>query len=590
VRFSYKEIPYPRGSYSYTGIYTSQPGTSFTGSGVADFLVDYQNSAGLSQISNVDHLHWAEGAYVQDDWIVNPRLTLNLGLRYDYYQPYLEIRDRQANFVPQSMGLGVGSGVFLIPEKYQSLALATSFLSIAQQNNFAIQYTSNRSLSTASKTNFSPRVGISFRGSDKLVFRTGFGLFYGGLESIGGTLGQQYPFESTSSYLAPSCVLGKPCATNGITLPVGFADLAGPGPQSPVSFPNVAGRPLHYRDGYSEQWNLMTQYAINPNLGLTVGYVGGAGRHMQTFPNLDSPAALAFPGTNMQPYTAFPLLGGLYFDEYEGKSSYNALQSSLEKRFSSGMNFLATYTWGHSLDTGSSQLGSVTFRNPVLIPLNNEIANSTADARQRVTFNGSYQLPIGMGRTYLNQSKAIDTVVGGWSIALTFAAQTGNPISISPNIVTAAGGTAFAFRVGDPFKGGGQANASNPAISCPAKVRTLINWFNPCAFANPLPGASVNGLVTNLSDAISYLGPPRYQTYGPGFNNTNMSIFKNFTTYREQYLQFRADLFNIFNTPAYGNPSDTSINSNSGYILNARSLGAYTPDARFIQLALKYYF
>ena len=89
---------------------------------------------------------------------------------------------------------------------------------------------------------------------------------------------------------------------------------------------------------------------------------------------------------------------------------------------------------------------------------------------------------------------------------------------------------------------------------------------------------------------MKYLGPTRYQTYGPGFNNTNVSVFKNFSTVQEQYLQFRADIFNLWNTPAYGDPSDTSINSVSGYILNARSLGSYTPDARFIQFALKYYF
>ena len=590
VRFSYLEIAFPRGYYLYNGTYTGQPGTSFTGYGVADFLVDYQNSAALSQINNVDHLHWYEAGYFQDDWIVNPRLTMNLGIRYDYYQPYLEIRDRQANFIPLSMGLGTGSGVFRLPDKWRSLVLAPSFLDIAQQNNFQVQYTANRELSTSSKANFSPRVGVSLRATDKLVVRTGFGLFYGGLEDFGGTLGQQFPFESTSSYIAPSCILGQACATDGITLAAGFSNLAGPGPQSPVSLPYLAGRPLHYRDSYSEQWNLTTQYAFTPNLGLTVGYVGAVGRRMQEEVNLDSPAALAFPGTNMQPYTAFPLLGGLFFDNYAGKSSYSALQSSLEKRFTSGLSFLATYTWGHSLDTGSGQLGSVVWRNPVLVPLNNEVANSSGDVRQRVTLLGDYQLPVGIGRRYLNQGKILDAFVGRWSLALTFAAQTGNPIIIAPNITTAAGGTAFAFRVGDPFKGGGQPNSTNTGISCPSKVRTITNWYNPCAFANPLPGASVNGLITSAAEAIKYLGPPRYQTYGPGFNNTNVSIFKDFVTWREQYLQFRADLFNVFNTPAYGNPADTSINSNSGYILTTRSLGAYTPDSRFVQLALKYYF
>ena len=590
VRFSYLEIGAPRGGYNYSGLYTSLPGTSFTGWGVADFLADYQNSADVSQLDNVDHLHWYMAGYVQDDWTVSPRLSLNLGLRYDYYQPYMEIRDRQSNFVPLATGLGTGRGVFLIPEKYRNLPLAPSFYNIAQQSNIDIQYASNRALGTAAKSDFSPRLGIAYHPINDLVVRAGFGIFYGGLEDIGGTLGQQYPFESTSNYLAPSCVAGSPCKTDGITLPAGFANLAGPGPQSPVSFPFLVGRPLHYRDSYSEQWNLTTQYAFTRNLGLTIGYIGAVGRHQQTFGDFNSPEALAFPGTNTQPYSAFPLLGGAWMDTYGGKSSYNALQTTLEKRFAADLSFLATYTYAHSLDTGSSQLGQAPFRNIVLLPLRDEMANSNFDVRQRATFNGNYTLPFGRGRRHLNQNRLTDYLVGGWSAALTFAAQTGNPISIVPNITTAAGGGAYAFKIGDPFKGGGQPNATNPDISCPARVRTLKHWFNPCAFANPLPGNQINGLVTSPADVIRYLGPTRYQTYGPGFNNTNLSAFKNFSTFREQYLQFRADIFNLWNTPAYGNPTDSSINSVSGYILDARSLGAYTPDARFVQFALKYYF
>jgi hypothetical protein len=588
VRFSYEEIQAPRGTYSYTGLFTSFPGTSFTGYGVADFIADYQGSASLSQLDNVDHLHWYLAAYAQDDWTVTRKLVLNLGLRYDYYQPYQEIRDRQANMIVTGLGLGAGSGTFLLPEKWSTLALAPNFYTLAQENNIAIQFTGNRGLSTSSKTELSPRLGIAYRMTDKFVLRTGFGMFYGGLENTGGTLAQQYPFESTSSYISPTCTAGATCKTNGITLPVGFANLAGPGPQSPVSLPTLVGKQANYRDGYSEQWNLMAQYAVSAGVGVTVGYVGSVGRHGHLNPTLNWPAALAPPGVNTQPYTPFPLLGNVVYNLYEGVSSYNALQASLEKRFTSGLSFLASYTYSHSLDNGDSGLGDTTYRNVIMVPLSEEMANSDFDARQRVTFNGSYELPFGKGRQYLNQSALTDVVIGGWSAALTFAAQSGSPISVAPNISTAAGGNAFAFKVGDPFKGGGQPNATNPGITCPAKVRNLTNWYNPCAFANPLPGNQITGTVT--SGAISYLGPSRFQTYGPGYNVTNVSLFKNFRTLREQRVQFRADAFNVFNTPAYGTPSALSVNSSSGYITNARSLGAYTPDARFFQLALKYIF
>lgn len=588
VRFSYLEIQAPRGTYSYNGLFTSSPGTSFTGYGVADFIADYQNSANLSQLNNVDHLHWYMAGYAQDDWNVTRRLVFNIGLRYDYYQPYREIRDRQANMVVNSLGLGTGSGTFLLPIRWKNLQLAPSFYALAQQNNIAIQYTNNRGLTTSSKTEFSPRFGLSYRATDRMVIRSGFGIFYGGLEDTGGTLGQQYPFESTSSYVAPTCSFGSSCQTNGITLPVGFANLAGPSAQSPVSLPSLVGKQANYRDGYSEQWNLMIQYAISASLSATAGYVGSVGRRMPVFTGLNSPAALAPPGVNTQQYTAFPLLGGASAYLFEGASSYNGLQASLDKRFVGGLSFLASYTYSHALDDGDSGLGDTSIRNIILVPRNEEWANSDFDTRQRVTFNGSYDLPFGKGRRLLNKSAVSDVFIGGWSAALTFAAQSGSPISITPNITTAAGGNAHAFKVGDPFKGGGQPNSTNPDITCPTKVRNLTNWYNPCAFANPLPGNQIAGIVT--SGAISYLGPARFQTYGPGYNNTNLSLFKGFRTFREQRLQFRVDAFNVFNTPAYGTPSALSDNSSSGYITSARSLGAYTPDARFFQLALKYDF
>jgi hypothetical protein len=588
VRFSYLEIQAPRGTYSYAGLYTSSPGTSFTGYGVADFIADYQNSANLSQLNNVDHLHWYMAGYAQDDWNVTRRLVFNIGLRYDYYQPYREIRDRQANIVVNSLGLGTGSGTFLLPMKWNNLTLAPNFYTLAQQDNIAIQFTNNRGLTTSSKTEFSPRFGLSYRATDKMVVRSGFGMFYGGLEDTGGTLGQQYPFESTSSYIAPSCKFGSSCQTNGITLPGGFANLAGPSAQSPVSLPSLVGKQANYRDGYSEEWNLMIQYAISASLSATAGYVGSVGRRMPVFTGLNSPAALAPPGVNTQPYTAFPLLGGASAYLFEGASSYNGLQASLERRFAGGLSFLASYTYSHARDNGDSGLGDTSVRNIILIPRNLEWANSDFDTRQRVTFNSSYDLPFGKGRQFLNKSAVSDVFIGGWSAALTFAAQSGSPISITPNITTAAGGKAFAFKVGDPFKGGGQPNSTNPGITCPAKVRNLTNWYNPCAFANPLPGNQITGTAT--SRPISYLGPARFQTFGPGYNDTNLSLFKEFRTLREQRAQFRVDAFNIFNTPAYGTPSSLSDNSSSGFITAARPLGAYTPDARFFQLALKYDF
>jgi hypothetical protein len=135
---------------------------------------------------------------------------------------------------------------------------------------------------------------------------------------------------------------------------------------------------------------------------------------------------------------------------------------------------------------------------------------------------------------------------------------------------------------------------NNPGVTCAPKTKTKANWYNPCAFANPLPGSDVGTLfkspVTDEPTAIALLGGRSNTIYGPGYYSVNMSIFKNFTTFREQYLQFRADAFNLLNHPTLANPSTTNNNSNGGQITGPKFFQQNTPDARFLQLSLKYAF
>jgi TonB dependent receptor len=139
---------------------------------------------------------------------------------------------------------------------------------------------------------------------------------------------------------------------------------------------------------------------------------------------------------------------------------------------------------------------------------------------------------------------------------------------------------------------GGTPDPSNPGVTCAATTRNLAHWYNPCAFANPLAGSLIpNGTrVTGLSNVLPYLGGTQNQIYAPGYERINVSLFKNFATFREQYLQFRVDAFNLLNTPAYGVPSVATDNSNGGQITAPRMFQNYTPDARFFQLSAKYSF
>jgi hypothetical protein len=341
-------------------------------------------------------------------------------------------------------------------------------------------------------------------------------------------------------------------------------------------------------------------------------YVGNVSRHLIVFPDPNGPAALQNPANSSQTVRPFPDFGGTAYSNYAGKSSYNSLQTKLEKRMSNGLNFLATYTYSHALDDAPTPLGSTGdsgYRGALnILPIEADYSNSPFDTRHRVTFNGYYDLPWGTGRPHKFQSDILNEVVGGWSANLTFTAETGQPFTVGTNTTGPSGASAYALTVGNPFKAGGTPPPSNPNVTCAQKVKNKVNWYNPCAFANPPVGATIspgpnNGsyttpqpgyaypaYVTNTSDILTLLGGKRNSVYGPGYERINMSIFKSFPVWRETFVQFRADIFNVLNTPAYGQPSTANDNSNGGNITSPRSFQNFTPDARFIQFAAKYVF
>jgi hypothetical protein len=606
VRFSTSQPTQPRGTYTYNGTYTSQQGTSNTGFGAADFLFNTMNSSAISNVFNTDDVRWDRAAYVQDDWKVTPKLTLNLGLRYEYFQPYYDRHGSQAAFILTGpLVASGGSGKYLIPSKSRNVPLAPKFTQLLAKDNIALGYSDNPSLITTQKYNFAPRFGFAYTANERTVVRGGFGIFFGGLESTGyfPNLGENYPFEFDSGFNSPTgCSKGGACPTNGFTLETGFPATTAAGLAAFINTPNLRGSDARPITPYAEQFNLAVERSISNDMVATVSYVGSLSRHLQVFPNPNSATALApnsFGSPTPNPLTPFPDFSVTY-TSYSGSSNYNSLQTKLERRFHNGLNFLASYTWSHSLDNAPTPLGSTGdagFRGMNIVPSSLDYASSPFDVRHRITFNGSYQLPFGKGRQYANSSGLADYVIGGWSTSLTFTAQTGEPFTVgTSNITSPSGAGTRAIRIADPFKGGGTPDPSytgSNAYTCPTKVRTVQNWYNPCSFRNPkADDLGTNGVPTNISGqaALAYLGSTRNQIHGPGYDRVNMSLFKSFRTWREQNLEFRADAFNLLNTPAYGEPSTTDLGTNGGKITGARFFQNYTPDSRFFQFSLKYNF
>ena len=610
LRILFLQPPTPRGAYSYSGAYTGIPTISNTGNGVADFLADQMNSANITNEPELNQELRYDAAYFEDNWRMTSKMALQYGLRYDYYQPYKDMAGGMANFVPLTEGIGAGSAIYTIPEQSRNVAISPKFLSLLTQDNVSLQYDPNARLSTGQKTNFAPRLGLAYQVDPKSVIRAGFGLFYGGLQSVGAApnLGANYPFEVHSQLSAVGCTKDAPCpslttaAQNyagapGATLENGLSNQISQGILNFVTLPIVNGRDASIKTPYTMNYNLSVEHAFGNNLAATVSYVGNVSRHIQTELSSDPPEALETPGTNTQSVQPFPQFGNSEILSYTGESNYNSLQATLKKRYTNGLSYLATYTWSHALDDTTDPLGGgVSYRNDALIPIVDEYTNSNYDVRQRFSFNGLYELPFGRGRAFMNHSQLANTIVGGWSGSLTFVAQSGTPFTVGPsNISTAAGAGANAIKIADPFRAGGTAPASNSSVTCAQHTHTRTNWYNPCAFANPLPGNLIpktgpGSQVTNFAQVLAFTGGRSNVIAGPGYERINMSLFKDFKTLREQYLQFRADAFNLFNHPSWANPSTTNNNNTGGLITAPLSLQSNTPDARFFQVSAKYVF
>ena len=635
IRFSTLQPQQSRGSYNYTGVYTSNLNASGTGSGIADFLLDLQHDGGLSNQITTGNQRSNNGVYFQDDWRIKSNLTINLGVRWEFFQPYKEVGGSQASYnltsatsFDATTGYGSASAQYLIPKMSYNRAMdiinsssySPNYADVMAEDNVTAVATSDPHLIKAQKTNFAPRLGVAWSPDIKTVVRAGFGIFYGGLESTGywPNLSENYPFQFTGSFPWGGCGTFQ-CATDGITIGNGFSTIIANGFASNVTNLTMRGSDPEAKTPYTEGWNLSVERNFLTAFVGTVSYVGNTSRHLQVFPDPNNPLALANPNVSSQNSRPLPHFGGSSYTAYAGASNYHSLQTKLEKRLSKGYSMLATYTWSHALDDAPTPLGTSGdggFRQSNLVPIKMDYSSAGFDTRQRFTLNAFYELPFGQGKQFMNQNKIADLVLGGWSANATFVAQTGNPFTVYTSGLSGANtGSIRSLKTGDPFKGGGNWGIANPANvpsqACPTSVRNRNNWYNPCAFTNPWsPNDYVNepshylssgpsdtnvakatpDYVTDTPTALSYLGGNRDTVTGPGYERVNMSIFKSFKVYHEQTFEFRADIFNLLNTPSLGQPNDTGISANGGQITGTRNLQRNAPDSRFMQLSMRYQF
>ena len=596
-RSSLLQPPQSRGTYNYSGYYTSDPNNpGATGFGVADFLADYQDNAALSNPSNIEDDRWAYAGYLQDDWKVTSRLTLNLGLRYEYTQAPYERHDHQANLI---LNPARTSATLLLPSSQKDTPLPPNIVStVLTPDGISTTYTGDRSLVGSDPTNFGPRFGVSYRLANRLVVRGGYGLFYGGYEPVGGyyNLGFNAPFAFDATFNRPGCApTPGGCPSDGILLATGFQNALDTGLANYVSTTTFRGA-ASFRTPENQQWNVAAQYALSNSTTATVAYVGNHGNNAPTVidsnqighlltvteSQINSPLGINY-------YRPLPDVSFAPKVVYAGYSNYRAMNVTVERRFSDGLNFVANYTLSRAFEVGQSPLGDILngaqgVRNPFQLGYGYDYGVSSMDVPQRFTFDGQYELPIGNGRRYLGSGQLMDLLVGGWSKSLVFRTQSGNlsPVFATNNPTNGAAG-ATAYQIADPFKPGGTPDPTigqDPSV-CNLPTRTLTHWFNPCAFRNPSPASSD-------TDLKAYGPKGATQIRGPGYARADISIFKSFPSFKEGWeFQFRTDVFNITNTPTWFNLS--TYLGGATNITSSRFSGIQ-PDARVFQFALKLLF
>jgi len=583
-----------KGEFTFNGGFSDVPNFSSGFTGASDMLLVPTTSSVAGGINNLGGLanyamsNWATvhdqrtfmGAYVQDDWKVSGKLTLNLGVRWDLFEPYTEGKGRAANFVElPNQGFG---GTYYIPKRTcNSVPMSQDFLNQLQAYNISLNCTSNNHLGNPQFSNFSPRVGFAYSINPRLVVRGGYGIAYGALNNhgFGGDIGNNYPFLYTVGYNAPTSQTPLVLA-NGQTAVLENA-LVAQNLQSPSVVPaaglGLNGRTWNYKTPLTETANLTLQYQLTSHDTASAGWVSTSGRHGDSNTPQNAPSAMLPPGTNyydptVQGHIPFPNFSpSSTFETTDGISNYEALQTIYQHQMSAGLTLLANYTYAKCLTDQNAYQGNtgVGYRAASLpgFGKRQDYALCVADATHVIHGSGTYKIPVGRGKTLLHDTNRLtDAFVGGWVTNFIVSRQSGQPFTVGCPVATTADFGCYANLVQ------GQNAYAGP--------HDATQWLNPAAFSNP-PVATTIGQTD-----VAPLGSRGSQVRGPAFTNLDMSVFKEISIKEKSRFEFRAEAFNLPNSHAWANPGQLNFLNpvNFSKITSSRS------NPRILQLALKLYY
>jgi hypothetical protein len=524
------------GGFTYDGKYT--------GAAVADFMLDLLSNKSIGSVGGLNRGTWGHrqnrmGFFFQDDWKIKNNLTINLGMRWEYTSPVVEVKDRQANF-----------------ELYTGRQL------------FAGQNGNSRALYEPFKKGFEPRVGFAWTPTyfkNRLVVRGGYGITQF-MEGTGSNLRLPLnpPFFSEADVTYDPNVPG--------TLTTGFTDVI----VRDKPFGLIRVWDPNLRPQFTQQFNLTLEYELTKSMSVTAGYVGNNATHLvaptdynQPLPGPSGVAPSAWaPVQQRRPLALFSDLDDVTQISGTGSwgvSRYNALQVSLRQRLARGAEFLASYTLSKTLTDNLGYYGSggVAAQSAYSYNQYNQHGLNYGlaffDATHNFTWSGTYELPVGKGRSFGSDlHPVVNAVLGGWNLNSIVQFRSGFPLTITTGL----------DRTFQNPRGGQKPNlVGDPKPS----DQSLTKWINSAAFAAAPDGAFGNSPVGVMRS--------------PGYANWDFGVGKKFYVKEHQFVDFRAEFFNFTNHPSFSPPArDFNAPNTFGVIT-----GTVSPP-RIMEFALKYHF
>jgi len=524
---------YRRGMFRFNGQFTTRRPNSGrsraeTGNAMADFLMGYasENRYGNAQGENVIAPYW--GFFVQDDWKITPRLTLNIGLRYELFlRPTFPHPEHQT------------VGRWLLAE----------FNGVAPEDERMVSPSGPGDRGGPSdRNNLAPRLGVAYRLNRRTVLRAGGGIYYGEADSVGN--------EGTNFRSGPPRHNEIDNSAPRTGPPIRVQDGFGPF-WTGVIPPNVDvyAYPNFRPNLYSAQWFFDIQRELPGETLLTIGYNGQSSSHLSVRRNINQPYE-PHPTIRWQDRKIRPRFNAVLLGENSLNSNYNSLTLKAEKRFREGLTFLSSFTWSHNIDQGEEELFERGSGRVTSYDLSRERASSSLDRRFAFIFSGLYELPFGRGRAWLNTGPGA-WFLGDWSVGGILSVLSGQPLDHSYAI--------------DNQNNNGRVRGDlvrNPNL--PAGERTIDRWFDTGFVTASAPGTFGNA--------------GRNLILSPGRTDWNFILSRNFPMpWEGHHLQFRFEAFNFTNTPHFGPPDTRAGTPHAGRITTA-------DEPRRIQFGLKYVF